>query len=136
MGGCGGVCGGALVSPSVVLTAFHCTTYANSNRFCDFRKKTKKYAIIGGTKIDYSKLQKYKTIQVIRVKEARTPDNAGLNLRDYDSHDFALMILEKPARYTDRVRTICLPHPNAEYGGKWATAAGWGRTDIPSVSKA
>merc|ERR1712142_197477 len=132
VGGCGGVSGGALVSPSVVLTAHHCTTKPNSKKSCNMRKGKPKIAILGGTYINYNKLKRY---QYRKVIEARSPDNAHLTLNNYDSHDFALLILEKPAKYTDRVRTICLPHPNAEYGNKWATAAGWGRTDLPSVSE-
>ena len=77
-------------------------------------------------------IQTYYTIPVI---EARSPPNAWLTLEDYDSHDLAMVILKHPAKYDDYVRPICLPHLNAEHGGKFAVAAGWGRTDKPSVSR-
>ena len=38
-------------------------------------------------------------------------------------------MLAKPVEYTSMVSPICLPEPNADYGGLKAVAAGWGRTD-------
>ena len=45
-----------------------------------------------------------------------------------------MVILKRPAVWSDNVRPICLPPEKKEYGGKTAIAAGWGRTDNPEIS--
>ena len=82
--------------------------------------------------IEMHKLQEYTTIPIIKVL---TPQDEGLRVGHKDSHDFALLVLKEPAKRTPTIGPICLPEPNAEFGGKKATAAGWGRTDKPSVSR-
>ena len=137
--GCaGGNCGGALVSPKIVLTAFHCTVPIGdrwSTKPCD-HSDGKRMAIVGATTINMYDVQwhpsKYNMIPVV---EARNPPNAPLIYGNLESHDFAMLVLKYPAKYDDYVRPICLPHPGAEYGNERAVAAGWGRTDIPSVSE-
>ena len=52
----------------------------------------------------------------------------------YDSHDFALFIIETPVKFDDTISPICLPQPWEEYGGEKAVAAGWGRFEKPSVN--
>ena len=61
---------------------------------------------------------------MIAVVDVKVPPNAGLTRGNHKSHDFAMLILEKPAVYSKQVRPICLPPPHAEYGGKFAAAAG------------
>ena len=135
VGGCAlGKCGGSLVSPRIVLSAYHCSVdpTSRSKKACD-HSDGKRLAILGQNRIDMKNLHSYYTIPVIAVK---SPPNAWLEYKDYYSHDFAMLVLEKPAKYSEYVSPICLPHSHAEYGGKWAEAAGWGRTDAPSVSRA
>jgi len=133
-----GMCGGSLVSPRIVITAQHCTVDASKDtalvknqKACDHSDE-KRLAILGETNIDVNNLDSYYTIPVVEV---RTPPNAWLEVGDYDTHDFAMLILKKAVKYSDYVRPICLPHRYTEYGGKWAKAAGWGRTDRPSVNR-
>ena len=119
------------MSRRVVLTAHHCTTPPRSGVPCDHSDE-KRLAILGRIDIERSDYHKYYTIPVVEV---RVPPNGGLNPYNDDSHDFAMVILKHPAKYSDWVRPICLPHPGVEYGGMWAQAAGWGRTDVPSVTR-
>ena len=129
-----GPCAGTLVSPRVILSAFHCVqlwrTTKKDIRSCGV-------AVLGRHEIDLDvqvtypdpvKLRKYKTIPITKVL---APPNAPLNKHDddYSDHDFALMLLEHPAMYSSKVSPICLPEPHAEFGGLKATAAGWGSTD-------
>ena len=134
LGGCAAsMCGGALVSPRIVLTAHHCTTnhFEESTKSCDHSDE-RRIAILGTNIIYEEDIPNYYTIPVVEV---RSPPNAWLTHDDFDSHDFAMAILKHPAKYDDYVRPICLPHLNAEHGGKFATAAGWGKTDRPSISR-
>ena len=124
------LCGGALVSPKIVLTAHHCTTSVEgtSIKSCNHSDGTR-LAILGRNTIRFDSIHRYYTIPVVEV---RSPPNAWLFLHDYDSHDIAMAILKHPAKYNDWVSPICLPHPHAEYGEKWAKAAGWGRYNAVS----
>jgi len=135
VGGCpGGVCGGALVSPRIVLTAYHCANsiYSDSIELCDHSDGERK-AILGRTGIDMKKKDSYYMIPVI---EARAPPNGWLSYGNYKTHDFALLILQKPAVYNCWVQPICLPPPDFDYtGNKSAVAAGWGRTDSISTKQ-
>jgi len=129
-GGCAGkVCGGVLVSPRVVLSAFHCAIPYDSpyqTYPCD-HSDGRTVALLG---MHYNGDQEDR-IPIVEVYYPRNPNRVG---RDYSSHDFVLYRLAKPARYTNKVGPICLPEPNSEYGGEKATAAGWGRTYGPSTS--
>ena len=116
------------MSPRIVLTAHHCTT-RNSRESCDHSDE-KRLAILGRSYINYpSNLKDYYTIPVVEV---RSPPNAGITGYDNDSHDFAMAILKHPAKYSEYVSPICLPHPNAWYGREWVKAAGWGKTNAVS----
>merc|ERR1719209_945676 len=132
VGRCVGPCAGTLVSPRVLLSAFHCTTYWRyKTEFCD-RSDSERLAVFGRHEILPHKMWSYKTIPVIKVL---TPPNAALNTRDDRTHDFSLLVLKHPVQYSSKVSPICLPEPHAEFGGLKATAAGWGRTDKPSVNR-
>merc|ERR1719315_288226 len=132
VGECVGPCGGTLVSPRVILSAFHCTTrWRYNTESCD-QSEGKRLAVLGRHKILPHRMSSYKTIPVTKVF---TPPNAPLDGNDYKTHDFSLLLLKHPAKYSSKVSPICLPEPHAEFGGMKATAAGWGRTDKPSVNK-
>ena len=121
------------MSPRVILSAFHCTVPWDKNWMtqpCD-HSDGKRLAVLGRHEIRYDRIREYKTIPVIKVLN---PPYA--NWRSYDdrTHDFALLLLQHPAKYDHKVSPICLPEPNAEFGGLTATAAGWGRFEPQTVN--
>merc|ERR1712142_259599 len=128
--GCAGKdCGGALVSPKVVLSAYHCAVPRGYYRPCDL-SDGKAFAFVG-----MHNLWKGDYEDKIPIIKALYPPNAPLRTGwwgDNDSHDFLIYVLKTPAVYTNKVSPICLPQPNAEFGGQKAIAAGWGRTNSSS----
>jgi len=128
--GCaGGRCGGALVSPKVVLSAYHCAVPKGYYRPCDL-SDGKAFALVGMHKW-WNNWWKGDYEDKIPIIKALYPPNAPLQTGwrgDNDSHDFLIYVLKTPAVYTNKVSPICLPQPNAEFGGQKAIAAGWGRT--------
>jgi len=128
-GGCAGtVCGGALVSPRVVLSAFHCATklHGRSDRVCD-HSDGKRLALVG-------RHNQYWGGEAVPIIKAHHPPNAELWAHQLSSHDFLLYELARPVVFSDTVGTICLPEPGADFSGEKVIAAGWGRTDGPSIS--
>ena len=115
-----GPCGGSLVSPRVVLSALHCVHGLGDIE--ESKDISCGIVVLGRHEIDRSSLSRYQTIPVIKVLVPPQPKDGGLQ-----NHDFALLLLEHPAKYTSKVSPICLPEPNAEFRELKATAAGWGR---------
>ena len=126
------MCAGTLVSPRVILSAYHCAVHPDSvtTLACD-HSDGKRVAVLGRHKIILKNLTNYDTVPIIKVL---FPPRAWLYDSDYESHDFALFVLKHRVRYTSKVSPICLPEPNAEYGGLKAVAAGWGRTNPDYIS--
>jgi len=127
-----GLCAGTLVSPKVVLSAFHCTVTIGgpSNQPCD-HSDGKRLAVLGRHVFNHNLIDTYEKIPVIQVL---APPHAYLRNHDDRTHDFALLVLQYPAKFHSKVRPICLPEPYAEFGGQRAIAAGWGRFAKPSVN--
>ena len=115
----------------MILSAYHCAVALGSRntKLCDHSDGRRK-AILGQHKIDFQKLWNYTVISITQVK---SPPNGRLTGR-YNSHDFALFIMERPVTFDDTISPICLPQQNEEFGGGNAVAAGWGRFDKPTMN--
>jgi len=141
VGGCPqGVCGGTLISPRLVASAYHCSYYpgpgGDSSKPCDY-SDNKRLAVLGQHEIDRFLISRgvYYTIPIIAAKYPNHGKQV-FTLNRYDTHDFVLFVLKTPARLSRTVQPICLPVQGQDFSGEIAVAAGWGRTTIPQVSRA
>ena len=90
-------CGGALVSPRIVLSGFHCYKWEGKLKLCpEKRYEDFMFVILGHHHIEPRKnssyyRQHYNTIPVVELK---APEKAGLSVADYGSHDFIMLVLK------------------------------------------
>jgi len=135
VGGCAaGYCGGTLISPRLVLSAYHCTYHPESedtSKPCD-HSDGRRLAVLGQHEFHHEKIASYYTIPIIDVKY---PPNQLFRLGTYDSHDFAVLVLSTPAQFSPTIQPICLPQQGQDFSGVTAVAAGWGRYASPDISK-
>ena len=114
-----GFCGGALISPRIVLSAYHCV------------KKGKTFIVIlGHNTVDNGILNKAGGIQdfySIPIVYIKTPKSG------YQKDDVAILILKSPAKFSERVQPICLPEQDQVFSDVRAVTAGWGRTGRSST---
>ena len=110
------------MSPRVVLTAYHCQEECKTGT-----------AILGAHEIDLNNDNRYS----IPIEDVRFPDDPHITGYPFynHNHDFALVILSEPAKMSEKVGTICLPHPKSNYGGLYTVAVGWGRFAAPQISR-
>ena len=90
------MCGGSLISARLIASSYHCAIRKTSpDKHCDHSDR-KRIAIIGAHEIDLRKATRHYTIPIIQVFY---PDGAKFRANDPESHDFALMLLEKPVQF-------------------------------------
>ena len=120
------------MSPKVILSAFHCTVdnAGDPTKSCD-HSDGKRVAVFGRHEFHYHRISSYYTIPVIKVL---SPPHTPMTTHDDRTHDFALLLLQHPAKYSGTVSPICLPQPHDEFSDLAAIAAGWGRTDKATVN--
>ncbi|KAG7382233.1 hypothetical protein PHYPSEUDO_005119 [Phytophthora pseudosyringae] len=107
-------CGGALISPSHVLTTAACTTMAKAN-----------YVSVGA---HYLNGDKDGDKDGDEIKVASVTNHPHFNA-DTLADNFAILTLSKPSKY----KPVKLPAPGGGdiKTGMWGTAMGWGLTSAP-----
>ena len=105
-------CGGAVYDKYHIITAAHCIKKSTTNKqitlvFADWDNKAK----------DEGQYQR-KVAEIIKHPKA---------FSSFMRHDIAILRLEEPLEFTDKVQPICMP-TRAVYGGESATVMGWGYT--------
>lgn len=106
-------CGGAIITDLHVLTAGHCITFGV--HYKDISVYIGMHDRLGNS---------YTTLRVINgVKHPHFTSNA---VRDIN--DIAVLTLEKRIKFSDTVRTICLPESDMDFRNTPLTVAGWGKT--------
>ena len=123
-----------MVSPRLILSSYHCTFQMHPTH-CD--SGNKRLAVLGRHEFNKWDIKSYYTIPITGV---RYPPHQGLtdyqgNTNYLSTHDFAMLILNEPVKFSPTVRPICLPLPDEDFSGESAVAAGWGRTDKQSINK-
>ena len=115
------------------MSAFHCTYHQDHDdgtKSCD-HSDGKRLAYLGRDEFRCRQQTKYYSIPIIDVKY---PKNQGFMEKNTKSHDFALLVLKKAATYSPKIKPICLPKQDQDFGGKLAVAAGWGRSATSDIN--
>ena len=132
VGGCQGFCGGSLISPTLVLSSYHCTWTNKTPPYdgsapCDHSNE-ERVAVLGAHKVNVWAVPNNPSYYTIPIIDVRYPKHGKQVIKEEDinTHDFAILVLKYPAKLSDKVQPICLPKQGLTYWGSKARAAGWG----------
>lgn len=111
-------CGGTLVRPDVVFTAAHCTHPGNIPR-------KDLSVLVGANSVDDPEGRVHQIKRVVKHPEF---------IHGAFDKDFSVVVLDEPAKLSDRVKPISVSLEDHEPGIK-GTVAGWGLTELGKPSK-
>ncbi|XP_077294942.1 proclotting enzyme-like [Arctopsyche grandis] len=104
-------CGGALVTNRHIISAAHCT---NGFKPQDIRVRLGEYDFTRDGETNA------KDFRVINVKE-----HPEYNAETFQN-DISMLVINRPVRFDDSIRPICLPTALDDFANKMAIVAGWG----------
>ena len=137
-------CGGAIISPRLVLSSFHCAAEYDVHDEAmdsseehdpdeDFRQFGDQNYNISDNRLcaylgAHNTNQSFVRRNIIDSKFPPKPRFDWAADRD-DEHDFVMFVLDKPVTFDSKIRPICLPHTLRDIDNKRLTVAGWGLTE-------
>lgn len=117
-------CGGTLVSLKTVVTAVHCVVGTSASDWSISAGHIKKDDRDARREVGY---------QRIRVRQLIQHPSYSASTND---QDIAIMVLERPFKYTKFVRPACLPKANFKiFDGAAAIISGWGMTERGAATR-
>ncbi|XP_019868246.1 trypsin-1 [Aethina tumida] len=108
------LCGVTLITKKHVITAAHCVSGF------DMRELN-----IAFSDHDRTAVNRFSRITVRGVKKIR--EHEAFDAYTYNN-DIAVLELDEPVDFGSSIQPICLPEAGADYSGRIALVAGWGRT--------
>ena len=128
----GAGCGGTIICPKYVLTAFHCVTVPGTDEIRVKGKILKDVKVEEGTN-ELKKGKVHRVKRIITHPKATNPDNTKApNFPFNNNYDFTILELEDAIKMRPEAQAVYLPSAGdlAKYNKKTKFAlTGWGKTD-------